>query len=200
MTRLVNDTRDTILENLLRHKFDPVRPIIAAKQSKIANKLYNMKYSAKVRKQMDELPEGWLPTDNDIAISYEGTVMRFRFNGVSFTYGYDNKRYIYDRDAIDIVRRFPSDEKGQVVFVISNDDHISDDIRDFIKTENEYIDQIAQIQSEIRGLLSTFHTVEKLIEAWPEVKDFIPETTKPAITLPAIPINDINQRLGLIHV
>lgn len=59
-------------------------------------------------------------------------------------------------------------------------------------------DKTDVISAQVRGSLSSFTTIKKLLAAWPEVKELLPETvveSKPQ--LPAVLVKDLNKLIGL---
>lgn len=56
-----------------------------------------------------------------------------------------------------------------------------------------------RIEGTVRGALLGFTTVKKLLEAWPEAAELLPDDSpdKPKTTLPAVPVADLNAMLGL---
>lgn len=199
MTRLTNGMRETILENLIKHKYDAIKPVMMKERAGIALAIYNRVYNPKVRAKMDELPDGWLQTHNDIMIRFETENMRFAFNGYHSNYTNHVLRYIYDCNVASITKKFPhSDLKGSTLAVINkSNDELGLRIYEHIKLETQYCTEIRNLKKTLENTLASFTTTEKLVEAWSEVKEFVPGPVVTATNLPAIPVADLNKSLGL---
>jgi len=66
------------------------------------------------------------------------------------------------------------------------------------KVSIELKDRSNTIKSQVKGSLSQYTTIKKLIEAWPEVKELLPKTvdeSKPK--LPVVLVKDLNKLIGL---
>lgn len=53
------------------------------------------------------------------------------------------------------------------------------------------------LAAEIEGAMHGCRTVQKLLKQWPEAKSLIPDTAKPTSTALAIPLADLNAKIGL---
>lgn len=59
-------------------------------------------------------------------------------------------------------------------------------------------DNAETIEENVRGALSKFTTIKRLLEAWPEAAELLPEQqAKKANTLPAVPVDTLNALIGL---
>lgn len=106
--RLTNYIRTEISNALLKHKFqEPVEKLLK-KKAAFALKVYNDVFSEKDRKLMDNLPEGWMRQDKDIAVQF-GAVSplyaRLRFKGDDGI-NYETLKFAVDKPE-DIYRKFP---------------------------------------------------------------------------------------------
>lgn len=62
------------------------------------------------------------------------------------------------------------------------------------------IDSLAEsVEANVRGMLSQFTTVKKLLEVWPEARELLPaeKGAAPSINLPAIQVSNLNALIGL---
>ena len=74
---------------------------------------------------------------------------------------------------------------------------ITNAMRDAI-AEKALDEERATLSAQVRGALSKFTTVKRLLDAWPEAKELLPDRlpeAKPA--LPAIRTEDLNALIGL---
>lgn len=58
----------------------------------------------------------------------------------------------------------------------------------------------SEFKSEVNDILHAVNTTKQLVEAWPEIEQFIPAylvDPSKAINLPAIPTSRLNEKLGI---
>lgn len=82
--------------------------------------------------------------------------------------------------------------------VITADNPLAQQFYDLEAEEKALDDEQATLSAQVRGALSKFNTVKRLLDAWPEVKELLPDRlleAKP--TLPAIRTEDLNALIGL---
>lgn len=58
-------------------------------------------------------------------------------------------------------------------------------------------DKRDEIETTVKGSISKFTTVEKLLKVWSEAKELIPETVKPQTTEIVLVTDDLNKMIGL---
>lgn len=61
----------------------------------------------------------------------------------------------------------------------------------------EATDKCDEIETTVKGSISKFTTIEKLLKVWPEARELIPETVKPQTTEIVLVTDDLNKMLGL---
>lgn len=59
--------------------------------------------------------------------------------------------------------------------------------------------QADSVEANVRGMLSKFTTVKKLLEVWPEARELLPSDkgAAPSINLPAVQVSSLNALIGL---
>ena len=199
-TRLTNNIRDALLGKLLTRAFKPKGDALIKKAVDFAERLYRdaLKYDLA---RIDALPEGWLPTDDDIKVQLGAQITNIRFRGSLNQYGLGPS---FDKAGInrpDIPnKRFPASKKGQVV---AQYPRIHKLVEEFLQLQNEFKELREEIENAKRtaqGALDSVSTVKKLIEVWPEVEEFakhyLVDGERKAV-LPAIPRDRLNTILNL---
>lgn len=53
------------------------------------------------------------------------------------------------------------------------------------------------LRQGVRAAVDSCTTVEKLLKVWPEAKELLPEESAPPPALPAIPVAELNAKIGL---
>ncbi len=81
MTRLVNEMRATIINRMIAHTFGKRIAFLQTEQAACAVAIYEDVFSKKHRDLIDTLPQGWLPTDDDIYVTVDQRNHRFTFSG-----------------------------------------------------------------------------------------------------------------------
>lgn len=196
MTRLVNAMRDGIVSRLMKHSFDDQRRAFQAEHAALAMTIYNDIYIPAVRKRMN----GWLNTASNIQISYAGTVGRFEFDGDYGKYvnGYDTYLLYIATGEPPKVMRFPWEDLGSTLKVYEATDPIAEQIVEFMTKRSNLIETIKKAEKQATATVEAYTTVEKLIEAWPEIEPFIDEKDRLVpITAVALPVEALNDMFKL---
>lgn len=82
--------------------------------------------------------------------------------------------------------------------VITADNPLAQQFYDLEAEEKSLDDERATLSAHVRGVLSKFNTVKRLLAAWPEAKELIPAALPEAKpTLPAIRTEELNALIGL---
>lgn len=188
--RLTNDMRYSIVQGVLAATFDPKVAKIEAKQAVLADKMYLRHYSAKNRKMMEEMPNGFMS---------ERTAMRIipsekqrGVGGVADAYNIN----------LEEPRRMASKDANHYgAAVLMNDTKADDAIVQRVHSLSDKLKAIHATRRKedqrITSILATFGTSQKLLEAWPEMKPYMPPEPEPKAQLPAKIFSEINAELGL---
>lgn len=70
--RLTNYIRETVLARLLKHAFEAREKALEKDKHAFARQVYDAIYPAAIQKAMKALPKGYLPTDGDLKVSFDG--------------------------------------------------------------------------------------------------------------------------------
>lgn len=192
MTRLVNAMREGIIERMMAHSFAERIAVLQVEQARLANACYNRYYNPTTRKKIDELPKGWLNGRNYITIVANDSHMSLYFNGDFNRFGSRAGFSTFNTGLDEINRRFPNCDHGTMI-KFEPGDKLGDEIIDWHRScEATQTDWYAA-RKQLNVTLDRFHTVEKLIEEWPEIAPFVDEKDKPApVTAVALPVADLN--------
>lgn len=195
--RLNNDMRDEITNAVILHKFEQEARELCDEHAAIALEIYDDVY-ADDRKAMNDLPDGWLPEAVDITVNSGGERHTFRFDGSTQRYGRAAGHWV--------LREIKRDENNKRVKSVDNcykatkayptRSPITKRIDKYQQMLGKFNERTGDAQRQTRAMLDKFYTVEKLLEAWPEIKPFIPEKQRP-VQLPAVPTKALNEMLDL---
>lgn len=197
--RLTNDMRDKITQNALKHRF--AEPIIALRRQRavLANFVYGEAF-ARVKMDIDALPEGWLPEDDHVTAQLGTSHTHLYFNG-NFPRGcysrYTPLNEVVSRPE-NVYRRFPNKNKGNVMAVMDATDAVTLRYDALVAEMDDLLGKVDAAGRDTRAALNKFTTMEKLLAAWPEIEP----TTRgvgptPPAKLPMVPVHKLNEALGL---
>ena len=191
-TRLTNDIREAITKAALAHRFaDDVKALIDAK-AEFATSVWEDLYKKADRQKMAELPEGWLPEPEHIAVQFGQGFARVYFNG--YTYGQIAQATDYRRED---TKRVMSKHKGGCAKVYEASHPLSTKHAEIEAKERDLREAYELAKRQTGAALSSVTTIKRLIETWPEIAPFAEryETEKPS--LPALPTQQLNKILDL---
>lgn len=176
--RLTNFIREQILDAVLKHAFAEREKALEAEKHALGDAVYNDTYPEPLRKQMAALPEGFLPTDSDLRVQFEG----HRFTHVYF----GERRRVAKCHDYSAARVY--DEKHPLTLRYEA----------WKKAQDELGAEKSKAKSSAEAVLGSVTTVNKLIQVWPEVEQFARPFAKesPSRAI-ALPIKELNQSLGL---
>lgn len=208
--RLTRHIREALLKKLMRRAFQERAQEMVDRCSAFAVTVYEDALAAHL-KSIRSIPDGWLPSDDDVKVQIAGEMTRLCFNGsmgngclesIMREAGAEEAKVpgsvkgSFNRPNMP----FPAKFRGQCVKVYDATDPIA-------QAHMELVRDLEDLQSEMRAAklsaktaMESVTTVKKLIEVWPEVEEFakhyLDNGERKAI-LPAIPRAQLNQALGL---
>lgn len=195
MTRLTNDIREAITNDILKHRFTDDLDKLREQRAAFALKVYNDIFPTKTQEHMETLPDGWLPRSNNIGVQfgYGHNFTRLSFNG-----SFDSGILVRLSTKIDNVfkRILASKEHGCAKSY--DPQHPLTQAADRLNYKRKDLaDQIDVAKKSIETALSKVSSIGRLIETWPEVAQFVNkhETGKPQ--LPSLPTDHLNELLRL---
>lgn len=198
MTRLVNETRDKIAKAVIKHRFGAECDKMADLHAIHAVAIYEDVFSSHDRSIMDGLPQGWLPKDNDIYVNVGERSHRFPFSGeFSRGSGTHNELRWNGSTRENVYRRFTFAKLNQCVKVYEVGTRFGGKLQDFLHAADKLNADIHDAHVKLGATLADFYTVEKLLEAWPEVAPFIPAAQAPKPQVPALPTKALNDMFKL---
>lgn len=197
--RLTNSIRDRIMTKVLNYKFkknnfDEVQHDLAS----LAQAVYNSVFSEKMLKQMADLPAGWLPKSDYIRVQFGYETPYLYFSGQLYGVPYEITRRL-DTPA-PVQKTLPSNCVGTILTKFDHSHDLTERYTNITTRMNKLKEEYTDSKNMLRGTLAKFHTTNRLIEAWPEVKPFVIEIVgKPASTSTAlsVPIATLNEKFGL---
>lgn len=191
-TRLNIDNRNAIIKDALAHRFGAEVKALIDERAEFAAAVYDDICKKADRLKMAELPDGWLPKTDNIAVQFGADFTRIYFNGR--VHGDLCKATDYRRD--DERRVLAKHNSGCAKAYEATHKLASEHARLRAK-ETDLRTAYKQAAQSMMTALNRVSTVKKLIETWPEIAPFASchETGKPS--LPALPTDQLNKLLDL---
>lgn len=192
--KLTNAHRDEILKRVLSHAFKAEAEKLRDEYAAFAGAVYDDVFSASERKQMEALPQGWLPVDEDIRVQIGSDYPYLRFNGRHGYHGFD---YVEYKSSAETSRRFPASKRGTTCKVYEAAHPMTVRYRELENARDDLRQRVESASAKTRAALNRATTLARLVEGWPEIEPFttfIP-TDRPA--LPAIQTDVLNGLLDL---
>jgi Nucleotide modification associated domain 5 len=192
--RLNADLRSTICEAALAHRFNSDIQKLTDERANLARIIYEDVYQLNLKKML-ALPDGWLPKSNRIKVQFGEEITALMFNGQ--LYGRRHLDDMLNRNSETVERVvLASDTRANVMKVYGARDRVALALTQMSNDTATASETIKTARNQTMATLNQFHTVEKLIEKWPEIKPFIPEK-QTLVLLPAIAKEKLNELLDL---
>lgn len=174
--RLTKEIREAITSKILKHTFDARFADLSTEESAIAEAVYADLYPDTVLNQMKAMPSGFLPTYNELRIRFTNSYSYLKLGEYRLMADIHHGKWVtYDAD-------HPLTERW---FQFENAKKSLNNERD-------------NLSSHIRAVLASITTIKKLIEIWPEIKEFAePFEKESVVTAISFPIQELNARIGL---
>ena len=196
MTRLTNNMRGEIVNAVLFHKYNEPAVSMVKRLALLADDVYRDILPERERDIISRLPKNWLPESSNVCIDIKGgSWYRIYFSG---TYVNDDLYNFINDELETVFKRIPHKFNGTTWKVYENSDVIAQKITETIDDKNSLIKSIDEDRKRLTATINAFTTVEKLLDAWPEMENFIPEQKKPVVVqLPALPVEELNRQFNL---
>lgn len=203
-TRLTNSIRDSLMEALMRRAFKAQCEDWAQRFGKFVLKVHADVYGDDL-KRMEALPEGWLPKSREIKVRIAGESIRLSTTGEWGANGYSAK-WPDEFRACDasknniklMVHTYHNNDREAKVYDARH--QIASEYSGFMNELTDLQEKIGGAKRTARAALDSVHTIQKLIEVWPEVevfaKEYLVHGERKAL-LPDIPRAQLNSVLGL---
>lgn len=177
--RLVNYTRDAIILSVMKAAFDAREAALKAELAQIAEEVYEDLYRKHADK-MAAMPNGFLLELSQLRIKFDEQLEILNFPEA---------------------RRVAHCHKGSVARVYEPSHLLAKRYAKYTKAANEFDSDESKARSQAKAVVYSARTYEQLIKVWPEIephaKKFSKESGKAQVYALALPIADLNARLGL---
>lgn len=178
--RLTTGIRESVLRQLLKHRFEKEEQELKATQEQLALDAHDLLFPDALRKQLEALPEGFVPT---------AAYVRVKLG--------DTHYYRHLEFPNDIRKRVRSADHNKV-FLLEPGHPIYARLFELEAKESALKEAKGLARHQAKAVLYSVTTVAKLVSVWPEVTPFVQKfIDAPEPTLPALPIPSLNQMLSL---
>lgn len=170
--------KETVVRRLMNHAFEERKKALQAEWYALGDAVYKDLYPEEVLTKMKAMPAEFLPMDDDVRVSFGGDFTRVYFGeNRLLSYGHlSNAARVYDS-------KHPLSVRHDA----------------YHKAKDQLTEEERKAESSAKAILDSVTTLKKLIETWPEVEPFVEDFKQTATGryLPALPVQDLNARLGL---
>lgn len=199
-TRLTNHIREALLKKLLERAFKSRCDEFLKRAAAFAVRVHADVFGSDLTK-MDALPNGWLPTDDDIMVRFGGDNTRVSFRGSLGAGGIpDAFRKCGSTGGDNVYLRFTSSKKGTTAKVYNARDALAAEYEALINDRKDLSDEIERAARTAKAAMDSCSSIQKLISVWPEVEEFASEFLvdgERKALLPDVPRAQLNAILNL---
>lgn len=178
--KLTTSIRDKIIHNALKNAFAVEKAQIAEEKVAFAKMVYDHVVPAEHQEILSKVPACYLNRGSNVSF-------RLRAPGAS----------AYTRINVSM-----GEERPQSHELFYNNIHIEDAAIDAAwsaihERERQVENATSELREKISQVVWSVSTVKRLLEVWPEGKEFIPASaTAPAASLPAVVVTGLNEMLA----
>ena len=196
--KLTADLRERLRKDLLRHRFSKDFAALRKARVALANAVYLDIYKPSDRANMEGLPSGWLPERDYITARFG--IMSYGYDRLYFngSMGGDELSSLLKDKGLETVRRRVTDRHRDGCAKQYDAAHkLTTRFEEAHATLNDLRSRVSVAGKEINAVLGSVTTTGRLKEIWPEAASFVLPMERSAPALPAMPIGDLNKKLGL---
>ncbi len=184
--KLTNDYRNKIIENCIAARFKEAEQAYAAARTALADALYDHAFGA-AEPLAKKLPAGWLSRMNTVIISCEG------FNS-QYTHKDDHRPSSW----LKLSRERLQPAVVTKEFSIGKDHPLFPQAQAVVDIFNTIKSGKETLTNQLRSLLYSVTTREKLLEVWPEGEPYFPPVVQHAsVPIPYDLTLSINRMMGI---
>lgn len=196
-TRINARIRDIVIDNAIKGplaEFALKKEELDATQARIKLELQRMAYdtcfSEKDQRLMKQLPDTWLPLSRSAHVQIDGHVQAVKFD-VERPVPFRSSEHCYGSKPVLAVL-----DEGHPYLLKLEEYRVAHEAAD--QHSREYHEKRRYLKAKVTAIVESVTTVNRLIQIWPEVVDFLPEAISDPITgVPAVMIEDLNRELGI---
>lgn len=156
--RLTQNIKDTIINKVLKKKFDTRTEEVATLKTKLAHDVYN---NIKDISKINILPEKWFARCNSFAVYFNGRYCSLELTEiVNLPYFVKNSKMYFGED-----------------------DLFTKQFNEYCEIDRKLTSDKNELERELKHVLNSVTTDKRLFEIWPESKEYFPEN---AMMLPAL--------------
>lgn len=190
MTKLTTSMREQIVKAVMVHRFGEIAKALVAERAAFALRVYEDVYSEADRRKMKALPEGWLPTEDDLNIQFgDGrNYTQLTFSGSVWGEVATVLPEPLEKVWLPIIN---THRNGCAKAYEPAHSFVAEYIAIKDKTEALAV-EIRSARRQAESATNTASTIGRLVEAWPEIEPFTKRFVPTPKQLPAIPTVELN--------
>lgn len=193
--RLTTSIRNAIANAVMKHRYEATVSALIDEKAAFAVNVYEDLYSKSTRDKMNALPEGWLPSSDNVAVQFGASYERIYFNG--YTYGKLVSVIASEDRRKDGGLRLLGKHAHGCAKVYDATHPLSIAHSNLESKERRLKTEFEETRLQVEAALNAVTTTKRLIETWPEIAPFASQFDDEKPQLPAIPTQQLNKILGL---
>lgn len=196
MSRINKATAESIVLDILRHRYADDAQKFCRDYSRFAVKVYNEFYSHADRVKMNDLPKGWLPEHANISVQFG--VSR-NYETLQFNGNQSGKIYymLKGKRDDDIFLRFKSKDGSRCCAQYDESHKLTQEFFTLRDRRQDLVNEIVSQEHQINAIISRYTTPSALVKAWPDILPFVQKYIEAPVLLPSVPVEELNAKLKL---
>jgi hypothetical protein len=173
-TKLNKDMREKIVKAAMAETFAKRKENVTTMEHELAGAVRRTVLGTKTLELLDALPDGIAPTRNKLSVKIAGSYQDLKL-------GSDE--------------RFPdrvANYSGTTCLDVFDGGHpLAEQYEAFMAETTKLKTDMKSIEARLMALVSSYSTVERLIEAWPDGEKFIPKPQNLGLAAPVVLVSDV---------
>lgn len=173
---LTNGMRWDILHALQKYGFGQEEVALLCREAELGRLVWEERFNAREQLVLSSVPSGWFPEIGTVAAQIAGQYVRLSLGGSL---------------------RVPAFLRDTPLAVFDGGTRVADEYADICKCAARLKEAKSTAMSSAKAVPKSVTTVAKLVRIWLGVAQFLPPDDMRPRVLPALPIQDLNNMLGL---
>lgn len=173
--KLTRELREKILKKLLDHRFKNEQDALNKETQAMSAKIYASKYTPELLGLMAQLPKNSFKKLGSFKVRVGDRWEYFRLDtSVEILYS-----------------------DSQACFDLVPDSAVGKELYNLVGRKNKLHARRSEAYNQVWEVLNSVTTINRLIKVWPETEPFVKEYLFDSPTLPAVPVQQLNELLEL---
>lgn len=171
--RLTQVRKDQIVDKAMSMRFDDQAIELMKESQTFFDSVYKAIYSDTVRRQMINLPKGWLGEHNTVSVTFGGEYCSLNASGMLGQFGCGN---IHSQLRVGVETkdyRFLHKHRNSAAIVFEHDHFMVKNFGELRDKCKDFLGELKEARSAIKSMVNSASTGNALIRAWPEIAPIV---------------------------